>query len=80
MICRDCPAAKRITSERIECIQYGMILLWSHECDREGWKDYEQYVRDREVIGEGTGFHEDGGGTAEAVPGVLPGPGEREAV
>lgn len=80
MICRDCPAAKRITAARIECIQYGMILRWDHECDREGWKEYERYIRDCEVIGEGAGLHDAGGGAAEAVPGVLPGPGERKAV
>ena len=42
MMCKDCPAGKRVTAERIMCIQYGMLLLETHECDREGWKGYEQ--------------------------------------
>ena len=26
----------------MDCIQYGMILLEDHECDREGWRGYER--------------------------------------
>lgn len=45
MICKNCPAGKKITRRAqgcVECIQYGMILLEDHECTREGWKGYER--------------------------------------
>ena len=42
MRCSECPAGKRITARRIQCIEYGMILLEDHECTREGWKAYER--------------------------------------
>ena len=43
MICRECPAGRRIlrTGHRcVICIPYGMILKEDHECRREGWKEY----------------------------------------
>ena len=64
MRCMDCPAGKRITSRRIECIQYGMILLEDHECEREGWKNFEPIDDQRDEGGEKTGPHEDGRGAA----------------
>ena len=45
MICKDCPAGKRFTRRGhgcVECIQYGMILVEDHECEREGRKEYER--------------------------------------
>ena len=64
MRCMDCPAGKRITSLRIECILYGMILLEDHECTREGWKTYERDESDGEVIRKETELQEDCSGTA----------------
>ena len=78
MRCGDCPAAKRIGSRRIECVQYGMILLESHECTREGWKSYGR-GRDggpRGEVREETGFFDYSGGTAEEMQRVLSGSGE----
>ena len=71
MKCKDCPAGKKFTRRGhgcVECIQYGMILVEDHECEREGWKEYE---RNDDQRGEGEAEAEiwdDGFGTAEAVP------------
>ena len=64
MKCKECPAGKRITSRRIECIQYGMILLEDHECTREGWKYFEPIHDQSDEGGDGSGLHEDGTGAA----------------
>lgn len=69
MRCMDCPAGKRITAERIMCIEYGMVLLETHECEREGWKEYEQDDR-----GEGedeTEVQRDGGEAAGSGESLL---------
>ena len=42
MICRECPAAKRFGEDGVYCLQYGMIIRAGYECEREGWKDYEE--------------------------------------
>lgn len=39
MKCTECAEGKRITSEKILCIQYGMIIRCTHECDRPGAKE-----------------------------------------
>ena len=54
MKCKDCPAGKKFTRRShgcVECIQYGMILLEDHECEREGWKEYEHTEQDDTVQG-----------------------------
>ena len=80
MICRVCPAGKRITRNDhrcVICIPYGMILKEDHECQREGWRDFERDEDHREECGEKAGLPEDGGGAAGEVPGFLSGPEER---
>ena len=79
MICRFCPAGKRILRNDhrcVVCIPYGMILKEDHVCTREGWKDYAGITDHREEFGESTGLQEDSGGTAGEMPGVLSEPGE----
>ena len=79
MICRFCPAAKRIKRNEhrcVVCIPYGMILKDDHECTREGWKGYVRADDHGDGFGEETGIQEDSGGAAEEVPGILPEPGE----
>ena len=76
MICRDCPAAKRLTSQRIECIQYGMILLDIHECEREGWKEYEGTDSHRSEVQGKAKIYDIREKIAGAGAGVLPGSGE----
>ena len=41
MKCTECAEGKRITSEKILCIQYGMIIRDTHECDRQGARKKE---------------------------------------
>ena len=83
MRCRDCPAGRKIRRNDhkcVVCIPYGMILKEDHECQREGWKDFERDEDHRAERGEETGLPEDGGGAAGEVPGVLPEPGKREGL
>ena len=79
MICKDCPAGKRILRNGhrcVRCLLYGMILKEDHNCDREGWEDYVRLYSHDGDGEEGAGLQEDGGGTASEVPGVLRGSGE----
>lgn len=79
MICKDCPAGKRILRNGHRCVRcrlYGMILKEDHNCDREGWEDY---VRLYDLNGDGeeeAGLQVNSNGTAPEVPGVLRGSGE----
>lgn len=41
MKCTECAEGKRITSEKILCIQYGMIIRDNHECSRPGARKKE---------------------------------------
>lgn len=44
MICRDCPAGRKVIrrdEECVMCIQYGIIIRNDHQCERGGWKEYE---------------------------------------
>ena len=80
MRCRDCPAGRKITRNDhrcVVCIPYGMILKEDHECQREGWKDFERDEDHRAERGQETGLPEDGGGAPGSVPGFLSGPEER---
>jgi hypothetical protein len=36
MKCTECAEGKRITSRKILCLLYGMIIREYHECDRPG--------------------------------------------
>lgn len=80
MKCRNCPAGRRITRNDhrcVVCIVYGMILKEDHECQREGWRDFERDEDHREERDEKTGIPEDGGGAAGEMQGFLSGPEER---
>jgi hypothetical protein len=55
-----------------------MIMRESHECEREGWKDFDRIFRFGDRFGEKTGLSEDGGRIIELVPGILSESGERE--
>lgn len=80
MKCRNCPAGRRITRNDhrcVVCIVYGMILKEDHECQREGWKNYERDEDHRAERGQETGLPEDGGGAAGEMQGFLSGPEER---
>lgn len=76
MICKDCPAGKKIMRNGhrcVRCIVYGMILKEDHECDREGWKNYEP--DDQSDDGEGNAeIPENSGGAAGGMPELLPEP------
>lgn len=53
MICRECPAGRRIMRNEhqcVKCIPYGMILKEDHKCEREGWRAYERDERDGEIV------------------------------
>ena len=67
MICRVCPAGKKILRNGhrcVRCIVYGMILQEEHRCDREGWKDYVR-LDDHSEDGEGNAeIQENGSGAA----------------
>lgn len=81
MICRFCPAGRRVNRNGHRCVfcrLYGIVVLEGHECTREGWKDYERNYGHAADIGEETELPEDGGRIVEIVPGILSGPGERE--
>ena len=41
MRCADCAEGKRITSRKVLCIAYGMILPESHECGRPAAREKE---------------------------------------
>lgn len=75
MICKDCPAGKKIIRNDhrcVRCIVYGMILKASHKCDREGWKGYEPENQSDDGGGEAE-IQSDRGGAAGGVPGLLSG-------
>ena len=42
MRCADCAEGKRITSRKVLCIAYGMILPESHECGRPAAREKEK--------------------------------------
>ena len=80
MRCGECPAGKRISRNGhrcVYCLLYGIIVRESHECTRDDWKRYKRPDDDDKSIGAETEIQEDGCGPAGAVPGVLPGSGER---
>ena len=83
MTCRDCPAGKRTMRNGhrcVHCLLYGMILKEEHECDREGWKEYDRH-KDHSTDSEGTAeIPENSRCAAGQVPVVLPGSGEREGI
>ena len=77
MKCKDCRHGKFYAIGAVNCTLYGMIIRAEHECtlEREIWTDEDISDRgEREAE-----IHDDGGGTAGAVPGVLSGYGERES-
>ena len=80
MRCRDCPEGRRFAKGSVECILYGMIIREEHECTLEGGKRHDR-DEDHGESGEGKAeIQKDGSGTAGAVPGILPEPGEREGL
>ena len=82
MICRDCPAGRRITRNDhrcVVCIPYGMILKEDHECQREGWRDFERDEDHRAERGQETGLQEDGGGAPGEVREFYQDPKNEEA-
>lgn len=78
MYCRNCRQAKRYAPGSIFCVFFGIILREDHRCNhgRKIWdaKLFDYRTREREE----TGIPEDGGGAAGNMPGILPGPEERE--
>lgn len=71
MICRECPAGRRIMRNEhrcVKCIPYGMILKEDHKCEREGWRAYERDEHDGEIVQGEAEIQEDGGVAAYAVP------------
>ena len=55
----------------MKCIQYGMILKADHECEKEGWKEYDGGEdQGGEVFGETELFSAAGEDSGE-VPGLL---------
>ena len=82
MICRDCPAKRRVKRNDHNCVMcmvYGMILKEDHVCDREGWQGYERIDNQGDEIDEAAELPEDGGGAAGGGEGVLSESGERES-
>ena len=74
MICKVCPAARRTRRNGHRCVIcqiYGIIVLESHECTREGWKDYDRNDDHGQDGGGETEIQEDSGGAAAEVPGIL---------
>ena len=74
MKCGNCPAGKKIIRNGhrcVKCIQYGMILKADHECEKEGWKEYDGGEdQGGEVFGETELFSAAGEDSGE-VPGLL---------
>lgn len=73
MKCRDCARGRRFADGAVNCILYGMIINENHECERKGRMARGEDDGDGSGIGPGTEIPGDGGGTAEEVPGILPG-------
>ena len=71
MKCEECVHGKRITSRRVNCILYGMILLREHECSREGAEKRAGVDGDGQDIREDAELSEFGGRPAEIMPGIL---------
>ena len=83
MICKVCPAARRTMRNGHRCVIcqiYGIIVKESHECTREGWKDYAGDDDHDQGGGGGTEIPEDRGRIIEMLPGILSGSGEREGL
>lgn len=76
MICRDCPAGRRFTAGCVMCIQYGMIIRENHECEREGWKEYEGNDDHRSEVQGKAKIYDIREKIAGAGARVLPGSGE----
>ena len=64
MICKACPAGRRYMSGSIYCMEYGMILNEDHECNREGWRDFERDERKRGTVPDETEVQSGGSGPA----------------
>ena len=83
MICRFCPAGKRIRRNDhwcVQCLLYGIIVRDDHECKRDGWKDFDRIYRFGDRFGEKAGLSEDGGRIIELLPGILSESGKREEI
>lgn len=73
MTCRECARGRRYADGAVNCILYGMIIREDHECKREGRMARGEDEGDGGGIGPECEIHDDGGGTAAQVPGVLQG-------
>ena len=80
MKCGKCPEGRRYAEGSIFCTLYGIIIREDHEGTREGCLTHDgdpDLLRDSE---DGTEIQGQRGGTADSLPGVLPGTGKRESV
>ena len=78
MRCKNCPAGKkqlRNGHRCVKCLLYGMVLKEEHECDREGWKDYDRHEDHGENGERAAEIQKDSSGAASEVPGIISGSG-----
>jgi len=80
MRCGDCPRGRFFAEGSVYCVLYGIIIRADHICRLPGGEKDGGTEDHRQGGEDETELQKDGGGNAEAVPGVLPGSGERAEV
>jgi hypothetical protein len=77
MRCRECAEGRRFAAGSVYCIRYGMIIREEHICRFMGGKEHGPAEDQREGSENKTELQDTRGGTAQLVPGILSGSGER---
>ena len=80
MTCKECRKAKRFAPGSMYCLLYGIIIREDHEGNLKGCEDDDGDPDLRRKGTDGTEIQGQRGGTADELPRVLQGTGERGSI